>query len=361
MILKEKVEDLTIEDIDQIKKKAKLMMIVLTLVCFFFIGLFSAMFKQMGIVGMIFGVIFVAFPIGVLIFVFVGTKRDLLNGKKRVLTGTITKKFEVTSRSSSKSGSTSTSYYLQMDYEKILVDFRDYQNIHEGDLVEAQLTMKGRTLIKITKMHDSANAKEYIKTGKLETPLQMRPHYERIVDLDDEDIDILKGRKNRAIIRFSIFHLISGYTLNYAIKIVFILTIGFGKISLSKDVISQTISLIIPMIVLGFIAWRFKVKIMPLIEEINARNKKIVETYIEDKLESNVKLLSGNWKETTNRGDFRYLVIENKKYEVSPKEYSIFEGGEVIFAHFTPASNLLLKIESKDDKSKFIHFRKKGI
>lgn len=359
MIIKEQIVDLTLQDIEGIKKKSKFLIIILFFVTILFSVIISIIVAQSNHIFMFVGSIFILFPLGMIIFVYIGTKRDLLNGQKRILTGTITRKFEQTSGPSSKSSSI-TSYYFEMDYEKIKVENKDYATIHEGDLVEIQMTIKFKIVLEIKKIQDSTNMREYIKTGVLknEVKQEISPtfHIERIVDMDDDEYNRLKIKKNKRLVRFFIINAIIAYILCYLIRIIFIITLTLTHLITNKELIFQIHNYIIPCFVIFLFAWIFKIKLLPLINDINSRTKKIIETIIEDKIESNVKIISGNWKVTSSIGEFKYIYINNKNYPVSHSQYKLFEGGDKIEAHFTINSNILIKIVSKEDAKKTIVF-----
>lgn len=355
MITNEKIEDLSAEDLRKIKNNTKTMILVLVLVSFFFSFLGYIIYKQISHSTSFWGALFGLIPFGILVYVYISSLRDIKDGRKRILTGTITKKYERTSRSSSKSGSSSTSYYIEIGNEDFTLNWKEYHSVHEGELVEIQLTMISKTVLHIRTLQ--ANTSHTPESNRLRSSEQRSaPQFVRMADLDEQEHLRLRSIKNKALLRFVIFYGIAGYLLSYLLKIIFIIVVYFAKIKLPKDVVGHVFTFAIPGLILLFIAWRFNARLRVKFVELRSREKKIVETVIEDKISSNVMLLQGNWKVTTSRGDFRYFVIDGKKYRVNPQQYALFEGGELIFAHFTPETNLLLRIESKVDKGRFIVF-----
>jgi len=353
MQFSEKKEFLTQEDVNSIKKRTKIITIALVVFILIVIFMFSFIISATGdSIAIIFGGVFILFPIGALFYVHYAVKKDLQDGQKRVLKGIIQEKYQRTSKSSKSS---STSYFLLLGGQEIPVDKIQYDSVKDNQPVEIQMTLYSKTVIKLVPIQENIIPAIDDKTEVLDddiysekTEVKAVPftNSEKTQTMTFDDISILNEKKKSRIIWSIVLGVfVSLFVYGFLSVFLFIFIMqsdSDSEFSFLKwyDIVRWSAVALIFFLI-------FKMRVLPVITDVNAGNKIILERRIDDKIFSNVRLLGKNLMVTSSRGGYYYFVVESKYYNVSDQIYNSAEGGDIIYIHLSAITKTVLKIERK--------------
>jgi len=355
MEFQERFEALSQIDIQKIKKTTKITLWAIAGVEVVFGAVVSTMiFNIDSILPVIFGIVFLSLPVGVAIYFYNTSQKDLISGQKKIIIGNIIEKFESTSRNMSGNSNTNTTYYFRVGNDKISVDNRTYLKYHENQPVEIELTIVSKTLISITNL-DAQHSSPINSVSDIENkkPTSFPTFFENVkqVNLTADEYSYLTQKRNKRFVSSVILFSLIGFVA-YWVGLLIIIGILLGLFDVKSPAAVQTAYWSYISVGLCLLLWLFYRRVMPLVKDVRDGQKNIVTTTITDKINSNVKMLNKYTRVTSSRGYFFYLEINNKLISVSSEIYYLFEGGEPINFHTGSNSKTPLQIESLVDKEK---------
>ncbi|SFC15064.1 hypothetical protein SAMN05421780_10390 [Flexibacter flexilis DSM 6793] len=110
-----------------------------------------------------------------------------------------------------------------------------------------------------------------------------------------------------------------------------------------------TISQFAIVIVLGLVLWatvnRLLARLRPFNRDLAEGQKEIKRMRISDKFASNVQVTSSGWRVTSRRGQYYYVVINDRNYGIDYEIYQKISKTQPVAIHFAPRSKVVLKIE----------------
>jgi hypothetical protein len=306
----------------------------------------------------IFIAIFALAPFVILGMILWNAKRDIDFGQKQLIRGRLDSKREETRTSGSgKNRSTSTYYFFALSGREIAVQLKHYNEFQTGDIIEIEKMPKSGDILKMRELRSNLVREGEKPVFKSDFEKKNKEFFKetRIADTIplsmDEEALLKKLRNKRALTTLvvgGIVGVISYYVLFFGLAIGtlllhqaypdFFTTLfgGYPGKSLHYGVIA---------FVAGIVVLILYKRVGGLQRDLSEGRKEIVKTTVEDKLRSNVKVLSKNVRITSSRGDFYYAVIDGKYYTISPDEFLKIECGSPVKMHLAPHSKTLLKIE----------------
>jgi len=253
---------------------------------------------------------------------------------KRVIEGTIVGKREKSSvsRNSKRTGSgIDTDFFLVMEQGEIRVNDNYYWQFNTGDTIHIELTQATGVVLQATLIHDrvveESTPEETVFAGYSET-------------MSAEERAIIQ----KAVTRRALFTLLILAGV-WAFLSIVLVVLGAMYFDPSNHLVGHVMAYGRYYFV-GLLAVILSAKrIYPLVSDLFSYQKRVVPCTITDKVKSNVKLLGPNVR-TSIQGDYSYLLIGEKLYEVSPPQFSSVEAGQRVRVHEGFRSGYFLGIDT---------------
>jgi hypothetical protein len=296
--------------------------------------------------------IFALAPLVILCMILWNSKRDIDFGQKQLIRGRLDSKREETRTSGTgKNRSTSTHYYFALSGKEIPVQQNHYSEFQTGDIIEIEKMPKSGDILKMRELRSNLvkeGEKPVFKSDfeKRNKEFFKETRFADTAPLSMEEENLLKKLRNKRIVWTLFFGVIGGFVTFIILMVVFLLAIfpAIEQFNFPRQV-NITIYWSIIGLVIGSVFLLLFKRIAPFQRDLSDGRKEIFKTVIDDKLRSNVKILSKNVRITSTRGDFYYTIVDGKYYSITPDQFLKIECGSPVKLHLAPHSKTLLKIE----------------
>lgn len=331
----ENLVPITDTDRAYLKKQSRLVILILSAILLLFWGVAIAFCVFEGDWYVLF---FIGFFSLIVIFFGWFAKRRISSyispdAKKWVIEGEIVeKKEETTLEQRSGKQDMDTEYFLVFANRIVKVNYNHYKSYNAGDIVRVETTENGELTLNVNpikinqKSQDDAAVNDWLSD------------YSEYMQ-DDERLIIKKLLVKRSVILIITLFIL--YFIAY-IASAFIIVYNLDGASRTE----------LHLMVLGryyFVAfWAlvfFLLFIRKLLSDFLSNQKKIITCTVKDKIRSNVKLLGRNIR-TSVRGDYHYIQVGKKLYNIPEDDFYGIEIGNKIKIHVGNKSGVFLRIEN---------------
>jgi len=325
-----------INDTDRayLKKQAKLVLLIVSAVAIVFFGIATGFCIYNGDWYVLFFAGFFS-----LIFVFIGLfayRRASIytgpNARKWVIEGEILeKKEDTTLYERDGRQDMDTDYYLTFENRVIKVNYNHYKTYNAGDVVRIETTENSEVTLNVSPI----DIKERVEENPVEN--DWLSDYSDYMQ-DDERKLIKKSLIKRTIIAFIILLVV--YFIAYIASAIII--------AYNFEGASQTVRHLMVfgryyvVILLGIVFYTLMIR--RLLSDLLSNQKRIMACKVSDKIESNVKLLSKNVR-TSVRGDYHYIFVGKKLYNIPADDFHSIEIGSKVKIHVGNKSGCFLGVE----------------
>ena len=330
-----------INDTDRayLKKQAKLVLLIVSAVAIVFFGIATGFCIYNGDWYVLFFAGFFS-----LIFVFIGLfayRRASIytgpNARKWVIEGEILEKKENTTlQERAGRQDMDTEYFLVFENRVIKVNYNHYKTYSAGDIVHIESTENGEVTLNVSPIE----IKERDEGNSIEN--DWLSDYSEYM-LDDERKVIRKSLIKRSIISLVIL-----------VIVYFIATIVSAiVIAYNFDMASQPIRHLMVfgryyvVILLGVALYTLMIR--KRLSDLLSNQKRIMVCKVSDKIESNVKLLGRNVR-TSVRGDYHYIFVGKKLYNIPAEDFHSIEIGSKVKIHVGNKSGYFLGVDLLNKK-----------
>lgn len=291
------------------------------------------------------------FGAAIIAYMLFNYKKDINYGKKVCVKGTITEKKEHTTRSSnsrSSSSSSRTEYYLIIgEKRKINVSADIYQKYHLGESIEIEMTKHSETILAQKHLEGSLNVLEQVKNQDFKQK-SARITSSSFSDLTPEDRMAIRKARTSNIWGFV------GWL--FVLAFISIFVVIFGMMFLTLVVLKNLPKEYLPyvgqfliyglptIVVVALLNWLLS-RLRPFNRDLAEGQKEIQTMYITDKFSSNVKVTSSGWRVTSSSGQYYYVVINGRNYDIDYALYDKIDNSQPVRVHLAPHSKVLLRME----------------
>lgn len=331
----ENLVPITDSDRAYLKKQAKLVLLIFSAIAIVFFGIATGFCIYNGdwyvliFVG-VFSLIFV------LIGLFAYSRASIYartDAKKLVIEGEILEKKENTTlQERAGRQDMDTEYFLVFENRGVKVNYNHYKNYNAGDVVHVETTENCEVTLYVSPIE----IKEREEVNSVEN--DWLSDYSEYMQ-DDERKFIRKSLVKRTIIVFIILLVI--YFIAYIASAVVIAYNFEGASNPIRHIMVFGRYYIVALLGIAFYALLIRKRLSDLL----TNQKRIMVCKVSDKIESNVKLLGRNVR-TSLRGDFHYIFVGKKLYNIPADIFHRIEIGSKVKIHVGNKSGFFLGVET---------------
>lgn len=339
MVYSETLVPITDTDRAFLKKQAKLVLLIFSAIAIVFFGIATGFCIYNGDWYVLFFVGFFSFA-----FIFIGLfayRRASIyarpDAKKLVIEGEIHEKKENTTiQERAGRQDMDTEYFLVFENRVIKVNNNHYKSYNAGDIVHVETTENGEVTLNISPIE----IKEREEVNSVES--DWLSDYSEYMQ-DDERKLIRKSLIKRTIVALII--LVITYFLAYIASAIIIAYNFEGASYPVRHLMVFGRYYVVALFGITF----YVLLIRKRLSDFLSNQKRIMLCKVSDKIESNVKLLGRNVR-TSVRGDYHYIFVGKKLYNIPAGDFHTIEIGSKVKIHVGNKSGFFLGVETSNNK-----------
>lgn len=352
----EKTTFLSPEDIGKLKQSKRLTMIIVPIFMVVFLSImFFVLSNAPVFVIVVFGSFVMLFFL-IMLFViakqFKAINRDLNDGNKKIITGTVSEKIIEGKKSKNPA------YYLVIGKQKIKADIKQFNMLAQDSKAEIHIAPHSQTILKTEQLDDgkieTATQKEVKdetqqkNTNKIHASPKANVREGLIIEtsgeLDYEEKKLLKKIRNIKLLTQSAIALLLCYIAYHILIFIFVLFVTSDSEILNYF---EEIRLII-IAVTGFIAIRIVSRnISPLFRDVSNMMKIVRKYYVSEKMQR-TKLMPVQNKEMAENNWQHAIRIESMYYAVNQRIYNSLNVNDAVNINVAPESGIILSLKKAD-------------
>ena len=333
-----KLIDLTAEEISKLKRK-RLNTIVFSV---FTLAGFGEVLNLLRLVPAISTTVLLVFFIIIVLMLaviaFISVRnlgKDIREGKKLCSEGTVTKKRKKIrsdyNRNYSNNNGSGVSYvfYVTVNGHEFKVQQSLYKLFHVGKNMKLEVAPSSKEVFHYSEQEGIRSKQSNVKEEFL----------------NNDDIALLKKKRNWKIVRVFLFILLSGILISIILVIAVVFLFRFEALKEYLPTASFVLVNIVPLAIVILLLFRM-VKVFVLFgRDINSGVKEVFSAPVDELVESNAKVKENGMVVASTIGEYYYVMAEGKYLEVSKEQLG--STGENLTARINRAKNsgIILNVE----------------